>query len=51
MELLMCSSFATEYSKQLSVLDSGNKRLGAVSDLIIMLNGTCVLPQLLVDGG
>jgi hypothetical protein len=48
----MCSCvLTTEYSRELSAWLVETKWHGAISDLIIKLNSTFVLPQILADGG
>jgi hypothetical protein len=42
----MYDIFTTEYSRELPVLPVKKKWHGAVSDLIVMLNGVSVLPQM-----
>jgi hypothetical protein len=50
MQKLVYNALRAEYSRVLSVKLVETKWHGAVSDLIIMLNATFVLPQMLADG-
>jgi hypothetical protein len=43
--------FATEYSTELSMQPVETAEHGTKSDLIVMLNGKFVLPQMVVYGG
>jgi hypothetical protein len=45
------NNFTVVYSSELPVEVMGTKWHGAVSDLVVVVNGIFVLPQILADGG